>query len=142
MRILVVEDDSATASFMVMAFASAGHAVVTASTVGEAMDHVAADPPDVVLTDLTFGRGGDADTDGFSLLRWLRSRSETTHIGVLAVSGAGSPEVLRAVEDRGFDGFVSKPVDVASLIERVHRLGDVAANRRIGQSQVDSSERD
>lgn len=137
MRILVVDDDPATASFMSLAFASAGDAVATASTVAEAMSHVAAEPPDVVLSDLTFGRDGDAGADGFSLLRWLRSRSETVHVGVLAVSGAGSPEVLRAVEDRGFDGFVAKPVDVASLIDRVHRLGAVVADRRAGQGDVD-----
>lgn len=132
MKILIVEDDSATATFMEMAFASAGDTVVTASNVSEAISHVSADPPDVVLTDLTLGRHGDNNADGFSLLRWLRSKAETAHIGVLAVSGAGSPEVLQAVESRGFDGFVAKPVDVASLIERAHHLCDVAADRRTG----------
>ena len=139
MKILIVEDDSATATFMRMAFASAGDAVVTAATVDQAMTEVIADPPHVVLTDLTLGRHGGTDADGFSLLQWLRSRPETAHIGVLAVSGAGSPEVLKVAEDRGFDGFVSKPVDVASLIERAHRLGEAAAERRADGNAVDSA---
>ena len=130
MRILVVDDDPATASFMRLAFAAAGHRVSTASTLGEAMSRVAEEPPDVVLTDLTFGRGDGPAADGFSLLQWLQGRAETEHVGVLAVSGAGSPDVLRAVDERGFDGFVAKPVDVGSLIDRVHRLGEVAAARR------------
>lgn len=128
MKILIVDDDTATATFMRMAFASAGDNVATASTIEQAMAKVTADPPDVVLTDLTLGRAGDIDADGFSLLSWLKSRPETAHIGVLAVSGAGSPEVLRAAEDRGFDGFVAKPVDVASLIERTHLLGEATTS--------------
>jgi len=132
MRVLIVEDDAATARFMEMAFTSAGDTVMTASTIDEAINLATADPPDVVLTDLTLGRDGDTDADGFSLLRWLRSRADTVHVGVLAVSGAGSPEVLKAVEDRGFDGFVAKPVEVASLIERSHRLGELAAGGRGG----------
>ena len=130
MRVLIVDDDPATVSFMRLAFESAGDAVATASSVEEAMRRVACCPPDVVLSDLTLGRDGADVGDGFLLLRNLRSWPETAHAGVLAVSGADHPEVLRAAEERGFDGFVTKPVDVASLIERVHRLGPVVAERR------------
>ena len=139
MKILIVEDDSATASFMRMAFASTGDDVETASSVDDAIRQITDNPPDVVLTDLTFGRDGKTGADGFSLLRWVRSNAESAHIGVLAVSGAGSPDVLRAVEDRGFDGFVAKPVDVALLLERVDRLGQVAADRRAAPRKIDGS---
>lgn len=139
MKILIVEDDSATATFMQMAFDSAGDTVTIASSIEQAMEQVTADPPDVVLTDLTLGRAGDLDADGFSFLTWLKSRPTTAHIGVLAVSGAGSPEVLQAAEDRGFDGFVAKPVDVALLIERAHLLGKAATRRRTSHSCSDPS---
>ncbi len=51
-------------------------------------------------------------------------------VGLLAVSGADSPDAVRETVDSGFDGFVSKPVDLASLLERVDRLGDLVAARR------------
>lgn len=130
MRILIVDDDAATVTFMHLAFEAAGHVVDTAASVDEAVGRAVAEPPDVVLSDLTFGSDGSEGRDGFRLLRALRSRPETAHVGMLAVSGADLPEVLRATEARGFDGFVAKPVDVASLIERVHRLGDEVAARR------------
>lgn len=137
MKVLIVDDDPATVSFMRLAFIAAGDDVATASTVDDAIGVATAEPPDVVLSDLTFGRTGDpgvsGGTDGFLLVQALRDRPETAEVGILAISGASFPEVRRAAEDRGFDGFVAKPVDVASLIERVHRLGRIVADRRSGQ---------
>lgn len=130
MKILIVEDDSATATFMQMAFGANGDDVETASSVADAIRQLDANPPDVILTDLTFGRDGQTDADGFSLVDWVRNAPQLAHIGVLAVSGAGSPDVLRAVDVRGFDGFVAKPVDVALLVERVQRLGAAVDERR------------
>jgi len=127
---------------MQLAFESTGDVVDTASGVNEAMLHAIDHAPDVVLSDLIFKGNGDGDgddaSDGFLLLRLLRSRPETAHVGVLAVSGADFPEVLRATEDHGFDGFVAKPVDVASLIARVHRLGELAAARHCTTGEIDA----
>lgn len=137
MRVLIVDDDPATVAFMHLAFESAGDEVDTASSVSEAMEHVANHPPDVVLSDLTFRHDGDGQSDGFLLLKNLRSEPETAHVGVLAVSGADYPEVLRAAEEQGFDGFVAKPVDVASLVSRVHRLGEQVAVRHATAGEID-----
>ena len=136
-RVLIIDDDPATVAFMHLAFESAGDVVDTASSVDEAMGHVELHPPDVVLSDLTFRHHGDEASDGFLLLQNLRDRPETAHIGVLAVSGADFPEVLRATKDRGFDGFVAKPVDLASLISRVHHLGEQVAARRSRTRTID-----
>ena len=138
MRILIVDDDPATVTFMRLAFASAGHVVSTASSVDEAIGCAASDTPDVVLSDLAFGHAlgndSDRDHDGCSLARTLRSTPATATVGLLAVSGAGSPDVVRDTTASGFDGFVSKPVDLESLLERVARLGDLVADRRRDES--------
>lgn len=137
MKILIVDDDPATVVFMRLAFAAAGHAVTTASSVGEAIGCAQDEPPDVVLSDLAFGNalGDHLDTsrNGWSLARTLRAMPATADVGLLAVSGAGSPDVLRDTIDSGFDGFVAKPVDLASLLHRVDELGGVVAARRNGQ---------
>lgn len=135
MKILIVDDHEATVAFMRLAFVGAGHAVTTASNVEAALHHAAAEPPDVVLTDLTFGEAGG----GLELARSLRSATSTSCVGLLAVSGADAPEVLQATVDSGFDGFVSKPVDLASLLDRVDRLADVVAERRAGKRKIDGA---
>jgi len=130
MKILIVDDDSATVTFMRLAFASAGHMVTTASSVAEAITQATSEPPDVVLSDLAFGSALDGERDGCSLARTLRATPATADVGLLAISGAGSPDVLRDTTKSGFDGFVSKPVDLASLLDWVDRLAEVVAARR------------
>jgi CheY-like chemotaxis protein len=132
MKILIVDDDPATVTFMRLAFGAAGHVVSTASSVAEAIARARNEPPDVVLSDLAFGSALDGERDGCSLARTLRSLPATADVGLLAVSGAGSPDVLRGATSGGFDGFVSKPVDLKSLLEQVDRLGDLVAARRTG----------
>ena len=132
MKILIVDDHEASVAFMRLAFAGAGHTVMTAANVDAALRRVGEDTPDVVLTDLTFG---EVD-GGLELARQLRAAPST---GILAVSGADTPDVLQATVDCGFDGFVSKPVVLASLLDRVEQLADVVARRRSGQHHVDGA---
>ncbi len=126
MNILIVDDHEATVAFMRLAFVGAGHTVATATNVDSALNHANQQPPDVVLTDLTFGTEGG----GLELARTLRHTTSTQGVGILAVSGADTPAVLQATVESGFDGFVSKPVDLASLLDQVERLADVVAARR------------
>ena len=133
MKILIVDDDPATVTFMRLAFAAAGHTVSTASSVAEAVGRANNEPPDVVLSDLAFGSDLDGDRAGCSLARTLRSMPATADVGLLAVSGAGSLDALRATTNSGFDGFVSKPVDLPTLLEKVDRLGVLVAARRTGE---------
>ncbi len=131
MKILIVDDHPATITFMRLAFTSHGYAVTTAASVDEAIGCALAECPDVVLSDLTFGNHLDRGADGCSLARSLRSMPGTADVGLLAVSGADSPDVRRDVENSGFDGFVSKPVDLPSLLARVEQLGTLVASRRV-----------
>lgn len=137
MKILIVDDDPATVTFMRLAFVAAGHAVSTASSVAEGIAQARDEPPDVVLSDLAFGSALDGERDGCSLARTLRSVPATADVGLIAVSGAGSPDVLRDTTNSGFDGFVSKPVDLRSLLHQVARLGHVVAARRHGGSATE-----
>ncbi len=134
-KILIVDDHEATVTFMRIAFSGAGHTVTTASNTGAALRQAIEDPPDVVLTDLSFGETGG----GLELARMLRTTASTSWVGLLAVSGADAPEVLQATVESGFDGFVSKPVDLVSLLDRVDRLAGVVAERRTSKHQIDSS---
>jgi CheY-like chemotaxis protein len=137
MLILIVDDHPATVTFMRLAFTSVGHTVTTASSVDEAIECATAERPDVVLSDLAFGNASGHGGDGCSLARSLRTIPGTADVGLIAVSGADSPDVIRDAADSGFDEFVPKPVDLPSLLERVDRLGDLVAARRAGERTID-----
>ena len=135
-KILIVDDHEATVAFMRLAFVGAGHAVTTASKRrGRSCVTRPRNRPTWCSRISHFGESGG----GSGLARSLRSAPSTSCVGLLAVSGADAPEVLQATLDSGFDGFVSKPVDLASLLHRVDRLAVVVATRRASEHQVDGA---
>lgn len=119
MRILIVEDDSDAASYLVKAFREAGHMA----------DH-AADG----LTGYAMAEGGGYDVlvvdrmlprlDGLSLIRSLREQSDTTPALILSALGQVDDRVkgLRA----GGDDYLPKPYAFSELLARL----EVLARRR------------
>jgi CheY-like chemotaxis protein len=55
--------------------------------------------------------------DGFELLRRLRAIPGRKDIPVLALTGFGRAEDVERAESQGFFSHVTKPIDVAELVE-------------------------
>lgn len=115
MRILLVEDDAATARFFRLALEEDGYAVDVAST-GEAGRLLAAtEPYDGIVLDL-----GLSDRGGLSVLHDLRRAG--LHTPVLVCTARGDvDDVVRGL-DAGADEYVVKPVALAELRARVRAL--------------------
>jgi CheY-like chemotaxis protein len=60
--------------------------------------------------------------DGVEVLAMLRERHLMRPVKVLALTGDDSAEVRSAMESKGIDGFLTKPVDLTTLRETVARL--------------------
>jgi DNA-binding response OmpR family regulator len=115
MRVLVVEDEKKTASFIRKALQSEGFAVDVCHDGAEAVAAPSATPYDAIVLDIMLpGR------DGLSILRqWRRNRTATP---VLLLSARG--EINERVEglDSGADDYLPKPFALAELIARVRAL--------------------
>ena len=65
------------------------------------------------------------EMDGFEFLRQLRTRPNSQHIPVLAVTGFGRPEDIERAMTAGFFSHITKPFDLeklaATLLEVPHR---------------------
>ena len=123
MRVLVVEDEKKTASFIRKALQAEGFAVDVCHNGDEAWSAARATPFDAIVLDIMLpGR------DGLSLLRQLRERQNTTPVLLLSARG----EVNERVEglNAGADDYLPKPFVLAELIARVRALG-----RRSGESK-------
>jgi DNA-binding NarL/FixJ family response regulator len=113
-RILIVDDEPLNVDYLEQELESLGFATVTAADGSEALERVAANPPDLVLLDVMMPR-----MDGISVLRVLKDDPETRLIPVVLMTA------LNAVEDRvrgieaGADDFLSKPVDDRELLARI-----------------------
>ncbi len=129
MRVLVVEDEKRTASFVRKALQSQGFAVDVLHHGDEVLPAVGTTPYDVVVLDIMLpGR------DGLSVVRQMRQRRITTPVLLLTARG----EVSERVEglDAGADDYLAKPFAVAELLARVRALGRRSGEGRLVKLQV------
>jgi DNA-binding response OmpR family regulator len=123
MRVLVVEDEKKTASFIRKALQAEGFAVDVCHNGDDGLAAARATPFDAIVLDIMLpGR------DGLSLLRQLRERQNNTPVLLLSARG----EVNERVEglNAGADDYLPKPFVIAELVARVRALG-----RRGGESK-------
>jgi DNA-binding response OmpR family regulator len=116
MRILVVEDEKKTASFIRKALQAEGFAVDVCHNGDDGWAAARTTPFDAIVLDIMLpGR------DGLSLLRQLRERQNATPVLLLSARG----EVNERVEglNAGADDYLPKPFVIAELIARVRALG-------------------
>jgi len=116
MRVLVVEDEKKTASFIRKALQAEGFAVDVCHRGDDALAAAGATPFDGLVLDIMLpGR------DGLSVLRQLRESGNRTPVLLLSARG----EVNERVEglDAGADDYLPKPFVLAELVARVRALG-------------------
>jgi len=115
MRVLVVEDDKKTASFIRKALQAEGCAVDVCGNGEDALAAALATPFDALVLDIMLpGR------DGLSVLAQLRERKNVTPVLLLSARG----EVNERVEglNAGADDYLPKPFVIAELVARVRAL--------------------
>ncbi|HEX5397676.1 MAG TPA: response regulator transcription factor [Verrucomicrobiae bacterium] len=115
MRVLVVEDEKKTASFVRKALQAEGFAVDVCDNGEDALAAARATPFDGIVLDIMLpGR------DGLSVLRQLRERKNLTPVLLLSARG----EVNERVEglDAGADDYLPKPFELVELVARVRAL--------------------
>lgn len=116
MRVLVVEDEKKTASFIRKSLQAAGFVVDVLHQGDEALTAITHTPFDVVVLDVMLpGR------DGLSIVRHLRERGTRTPVLLLTARG----EIRERVEglDAGADDYLAKPFALEELVARVRALG-------------------
>lgn len=116
MRVLVVEDEKKTASFIRKALQAEGFAVDVCHNGDDALAAATSTPFDGIVLDIMLpGR------DGLSVLRQLRERKNATPVLLLSARG----EVNERVEglDAGADDYLPKPFALVELVARVRALG-------------------
>jgi two-component system chemotaxis sensor kinase CheA len=116
--VLVVEDSFTVRELQRSILEAAGYRVETARDGREALDRVAANGVDLVLTDVEM-----PELDGLALTRAIRDDAEHSSLPVVVVSSRGSEDDRQAGFDAGADAYVAKSgFDQQALLETVERL--------------------
>lgn len=125
LRILVAEDDLAVAKLYGAYAQSRGHVVSVARDGAEALVAAAADPPDLILLDVSMPR-----LDGRDALKALRQNPATRGIPVLVISAFGGDQHLRdLLLELGAWDVLEKPVDLQLAFDKAERLAARALAR-------------
>jgi CheY-like chemotaxis protein len=112
--VLVVEDNEKNMKLFRDVLQASGFATLEATTAEEGIDLAAAHRPSLVLMDVQL-----PGIDGVEALERLRADDRTAAIPVLAVTAQAMSGDRERFADAGFDGYLSKPVDVLELIDVV-----------------------
>ena len=111
---LLVEDHADTARLLAKLLTRQGFRVRTAHTVAAALDLAAAEPFDIVVSDI-----GLPDASGYELMAQLRDRYGAKGI---ALSGFGMEEDIRQSREAGFAEHLTKPVNLDQLHDAIKRV--------------------
>jgi len=115
MRLLLVEDDSKIASFIMKGMKEAGYVVDHAADGNEGLALALTEPYDTAIIDIMLPK-----LDGLSLIAEIRRNKVATPVIILSVKGS--------VEDRvkglqtGSDDYLTKPFAFSELLARVQAL--------------------
>ncbi len=118
-QILVVEDNEKNMKLFRDVLLATGYRALEATTGGQGVELAAGHAPDLVLMDIQL-----PDIDGVEALRRLRADERTASIPVLAVTAQAMQGDHERFLAAGFDGYISKPVNVVELLETVRRQCD------------------
>ena len=121
-RILVVEDNDKNMKLFRDVLGATGYRTLEATTGGEAVEMATEHTPDLVLMDIQM-----PDMYGVEALRRLRADERTASLRVLAVTAQAMQGDREQFLAAGFDGYLSKPVNVQELLGTVRRYCDGVA---------------
>ena len=117
LRILVVDDDQLIRSLARDALEGEGFCVSECADGADVLEAFDRERPDLVVLDLVM-----PEHDGFEVCRELRNRPSSDSIPILIVSGSLDDESINRAYQAGASDFVTKPINWALLVHRVHNL--------------------
>jgi len=133
-QILTVDDDAVTCELLCEVFAREGFGAVFANSGEAALEAVAEQPPDLLLSDIRM----KTPLDGLSLLEMVRR--EYPSIPVVLMTAFGSIDTaIRAVKEGAFD-YISKPFNIDELVAIVRRALANGTGKQV-RSELDDEER-
>lgn len=121
----MVDDDPVIRTTIIQALKGAGYQVFSATNGREAMRHVPAIQPDLIITDLFM-----PEQEGLETI--TRLHLEFPHVAILAISGGSvaASSMLSIALQLGAANVLEKPFDRETLLAAVEATLDINVHRR------------
>ena len=116
-RILVADDNAASRELIKEVLEMSGYDVVEAADGQDAVSRARENTPDLVLVDIQMPR-----LDGYGVLRELRADPRLSNLQVVALTAFAMQGDRERALGAGFDGYITKPVEIAALRQEIKRI--------------------
>lgn len=116
MRILMIEDDDATAAYVARGLTESGHVCDTLGDGQDGLFQATREKYDVIIVDRNL-----PGLDGLSLVKGLRATGNRVPVLFLTAIGGVSDRVEGL--EAGADDYLTKPFSFAELLARINALG-------------------
>jgi two-component system chemotaxis response regulator CheY len=116
-RVLTVDDSASMRALLLAALSSRGFAVEQAEDGQEALEWLATNEVDVIITDINMPR-----LDGFGLIEKLRTSALHADRPILVLTTESSEEKKRRARSAGATGWIVKPFDADKLTTALRRV--------------------
>lgn len=116
-RVLIVEDNVDNFELVRFLLERAGYQVLSAVNGLDGVETARREQPDLVLMDISM-----PEMDGWKATAQMKAEETTRHIPVLALTAHTLPSERKRAIDAGCDGYISKPINVASFEKLVSTL--------------------
>jgi len=113
-QVLVVEDNEKNMKLFRDVLQASGYRPLEATNAERALEVAVAHEPSLVLMDIQL-----PGIDGVAALGRLRADERTASIPVVALTAQAMQGDRERFLDAGFDGYISKPVNVLEFVETV-----------------------
>ena len=128
-RVMIVDDDAVTCELLCEVFERQGFAVHFEQSADAALAAVAAERPDVILSDVRM----KTRFDGLALLDHVRREHPDTPVVLMTAFGSVETAV-RAVREGAFD-YISKPFKMDAVVSTVRRALDARPPGSVGEGE-------
>ena len=116
-KILVADDNPASRELIREVLEMSGYDVIEATDGEEAVRRAREGRPDLVLVDIQMPR-----LDGYGVLRELRADEKFDGLHVVALTAFAMHGDRERALDAGFDGYITKPVEIAALRQEIRKF--------------------
>ena len=116
-RVLTVDDSASMRALLLGALTSRGFAVEQCEDGQEALEWLASNEVDVIITDINMPR-----LDGFGLIEKLRTSALHAERPILVLTTESDPAKKQRAREAGATGWIVKPFNPEKLVDAIRRV--------------------
>ena len=116
-KVLVVEDNELNMRLFCALLDAFGFETFQCRDGAKAVEIARQELPDLIIMDIQL-----PEVSGLDITRWLKDDDKVAHIPVLAVTAFAMRADEQRVREAGCEGYLSKPIQIATFIKAVEAL--------------------